>query len=171
MERGIFADAFVAAEGRVHSAAPEETTAFGRQLAQALAPGDVVGLDGDLGAGKTCLIQGIAEGLGVTDVVSSPTFILLNIYDGAAGLRLYHFDLYRLTTADELEEIGATEFFGEPGGISLVEWANRLPEVLPAARWRLHLDHVDRGSGESPDVAQERIIRWQRPAGTQGEND
>lgn len=148
-----------------------------RQLGRELAPmllsqgPRLLLLHGDLGAGKTCLIQGIAEGLGVSDVVSSPTFILLNIYDGAAGLRLYHFDLYRLTTADELEEIGATEFFGDPGGISLVEWANRLPEVLPATRWRLHLDHVDRGSGESPDVAQQRIIRWQRPAGTQGEND
>jgi tRNA threonylcarbamoyladenosine biosynthesis protein TsaE len=149
-----------AANCTVHSMSAAQTEQFGRELAAALEPGDLVALSGDLGAGKTCLIQGIAAGLGVTEVVNSPTFVLLNIYAGrsAAGMSLsvYHFDLYRLATNEELEDIGALDFFDDPQGISLVEWAERMPDLLPAARWEIRLEH-----GATAD---ERTIRWQRTA-------
>lgn len=151
---------FGAAAGELCTASAEETKRFGSVLAAALRPGDLVALNGELGAGKTCLIQGIADGLGVNDVVNSPTFMLLNIFAGrdAAGgeLNVYHFDLYRLASCDELEDIGAVEFFHDPQGVSLVEWAERMPEMLPPARWEVQLEY---GAG-----AADRTIRWRRPA-------
>ncbi|MDA0334792.1 MAG: tRNA (adenosine(37)-N6)-threonylcarbamoyltransferase complex ATPase subunit type 1 TsaE [bacterium] len=156
MSAGIFP-----AARQIHTTGAAQTAAFGRQLATVLSPGDLVALSGDLGAGKTCLIQGIAEGLGVTEVVNSPTFVLLNVYtgrsDAGAALSVYHFDLYRLATRDELEDIGALEFFDDPQGISLVEWAERMPELLPARRWEIRLEH-----GVTAD---ERTICWHRTAG------
>ena len=143
--------------GQRRTCSAAETQAFGRQLAAALVPGDLVAMVGDLGSGKTCLIQGICSGLAVQDVVNSPTFVLLNVYRGRHGARpvtVYHFDLYRLTVPEELEEIGAGEFFYEDGAISLVEWADRLPQMLPPGRWEVELDH---GVG-----ADERHIRWRR---------
>ncbi len=138
---------------------PEETRQFGRELAAAMQPGELVALSGDLGAGKTCLIQGIAEGLGVTDVVNSPTFVLLNLYAArkAAGgeLTVYHFDLYRLASGEELEDIGALEFFEDSQGVSLVELADRMPEYLPESRWEVRLEHGD--------TATHRTIHWRRP--------
>ena len=149
----------LASRGEWLTTGAEETLRRGAELAAALSPGDCVALSGDLGAGKTCLIQGIAAGLGVAEVVSSPTFVLLNVYTGrrvsGRPLTVYHFDLYRLTAAEELEDIGADEFLHDPDAVSLVEWADRMPQVLPAARWNLHIDHgVD---------AHERRIRWRRP--------
>ena len=140
-----------------------ETLLFGRELAAALAPGDLVALEGDLGTGKTCLVQGICAGLGVEEVVNSPTFVLLNVYDGSeehGGLRIYHFDLYRLETVDELADIGAGQFFHEADAVTLVEWADRLPELLPAKRWQVRLEY-----GETEH---ERRIRWRRPEAVEG---
>lgn len=90
---------------------------------------DVVTLSGDLGAGKTCLVKGVAEGLGILDPVTSPTFNILLVHRGR--LTLNHFDLYRLDRAEQLEDI---DFFGslESGGASFVEWGERFPEALPA---------------------------------------
>ena len=151
---------FDAAAGELCTASAEETKRFGSVLAAALRPGDLVALNGELGAGKTCLIQGIADGLGVNDVVNSPTFMLLNIFAGrdAAGgeLNVYHFDLYRLALCDELEDIGAVEFFHDPQGVSLVEWAERMPEMLPPVRWEVQLEYGV--------AAADRTIRWRRPA-------
>ena len=143
-------------ERRTRGAA--ETRLFGRELAAALAPGDLVALQGDLGTGKTCLVQGICAGLGVEDVINSPTFVLLNVYDGTSereAVRIYHFDLYRLETVDELAGIGAGQFFHEADAVTLVEWADRLPGLLPDRRWRVGLEY-----GEAE---QERRIRWRRP--------
>ena len=95
-----------------HSAA--QTHALGAALSRLLAPGDVVAFHGDLGSGKTCMIQGVCEALQVADYVTSPTFILINEYAGQCrgrDLPVYHFDLYRLGGADELEELGAEEYF------------------------------------------------------------
>lgn len=108
-----------------------ETQAFGRRLGELAFPGMVVALTGPLGSGKTHLVRAVAEGLGVHDsrVVSSPTFVLIQEYQGR--LPIYHFDAYRLRDAAEFFDLGAHEYF-EGGGVCLVEWADRVPECLPA---------------------------------------
>ena len=114
-----------------HSAA--QTHALGAALGRRLGPGDVVALRGDLGSGKTCLIQGVCEALQVADYVTSPTFILINEYAGQCrgrALPVYHFDLYRLGGVDQLEELGAAEYF-YGRGVCLVEWAERAHGLLP----------------------------------------
>lgn len=106
----------------------DATEQAGELLATLLEPGDVVALAGDLGAGKTCLVQGVARGLGVAEPVTSPTFNLLLVHPGR--LPLYHFDLYRLERAEELEDIDFFETL-ESDGASFIEWGDRFPEALP----------------------------------------
>lgn len=107
----------------------EETRAFGRQFSEKLSAGSVVALSGDLGAGKTALTKAIAEGLGVEEMITSPTFTIVQEYH-TGRLPLYHFDVYRVSDPDELYEIGYEEyFFG--GGICVVEWADLIEELLP----------------------------------------
>ncbi len=103
--------------------------ALGRSLSGILAAGDVLLLSGDLGAGKTALVKGIAEGLGIAEPITSPTFNILLVHPGA--LPLYHMDLYRLDRADQLEDI---DYFGtlEADGVSCVEWGDRFAEAAPA---------------------------------------
>jgi tRNA threonylcarbamoyladenosine biosynthesis protein TsaE len=111
-----------------------ETIAVGRALAGYLNDGDVVLLHGDLGAGKTMLAKGIAAGLGVSDVVSSPSFTLVNEYDtgpAAAVSRLYHLDLYRLHDEGDLASIGFDDLVASTAGVVLVEWPERAATVLP----------------------------------------
>lgn len=107
----------------------KQTKEFGLSLADKLKPGSVVALIGDLGTGKTALTKYIAEGLGVKDVITSPTFtIVQEYYDGR--LPLYHFDVYRINDVEEMYEIGYEEyFFGE--GVSIVEWADLITEIIP----------------------------------------
>ncbi|UFS70888.1 tRNA (adenosine(37)-N6)-threonylcarbamoyltransferase complex ATPase subunit type 1 TsaE [Geomonas sp. RF6] len=111
--------------------APLETEQLGRRVGRLLAPGDFLALTGELGAGKTRFAKGVAEGLGVAEdtPVTSPTYTILNIYEGR--IPLYHFDLYRLRGAEEVEELGFEEYF-YGRGVSLVEWAERLEGELPA---------------------------------------
>ena len=111
-----------------------ETEVAGGQLAQTLRAGDVLALVGDLGAGKTRLVKGIARALGSTHAVTSPTFTLLHEYSGGR-LPLYHFDFYRLENIASLRTIGFEEYiFGE--GVSVIEWADKFPRAIPAqARW------------------------------------
>lgn len=108
---------------------PEETWELARRLAPLLSEGDVIDLTGDLGAGKTVFTKGLAEGLGVSGPVTSPTFtIIKEYYQGR--LPLYHFDVYRLADPDELEELGVDEyFFGE--GVSVVEWGDKVEALMP----------------------------------------
>lgn len=106
----------------------EETIFFGRKIGASLLPNDVIALTGNLGAGKTTLIQGIAEGLGVKDYVTSPTFIIINEYQGR--LPLYHFDLYRLAGISETEDLGVEEYFNREG-VCVIEWAEKLSGTLP----------------------------------------
>lgn len=105
---------------------PESTLAFGRRLGESLPLGTTVALQGDLGAGKTWLTKGIAQGLGVSDVVTSPTFTLMADYAGTRG-RLVHLDLYRLS-AGHVSDLGLDEELGQPGAITVVEWPERLAE-------------------------------------------
>ncbi|MDO4395731.1 MAG: tRNA (adenosine(37)-N6)-threonylcarbamoyltransferase complex ATPase subunit type 1 TsaE [Clostridia bacterium] len=107
----------------------EDTRAFGLELAKNLKPNTVVALIGDLGTGKTTLSKYIAEGLGVKETITSPTFtVVLEYHSGR--LPFYHFDVYRVNDPDDLFEIGAEEYFYK-GGVSVVEWADQVAEILP----------------------------------------
>lgn len=124
----------------------EETRALGRRLAEELRPGDVVLLEGPLGAGKSEMARGAARGLGVTETVTSPSFTILNVYE-SGRLPLYHFDWYRLEDEEELFELGLQEYLGGDG-VALVEWPERCPEVLPADCLRIRLRPVSDGERE-----------------------
>lgn len=117
---------------------PEETRALARQLAATLTPGAVLALHGDLGAGKTCFIQGLAAGLAVDQPVSSPTYTLVNEYAGS--MPLYHVDLYRLQHADEALDFGLDEYM-EGAGVTAIEWAERAEQVLPPHTIHIRLSH------------------------------
>lgn len=112
----------------LRTANEQATFDAGRALAGMLLPDDVVSLSGDLGAGKTVLVRGVADGMGVVGPVTSPTFNILLLHPGR--LTLYHFDLYRLEREGQLEDV---DFYGtlEAGGVSFVEWGERFPDALP----------------------------------------
>lgn len=116
------------------SHSPAETHDFGRQLASTLRKGDVVALAGDLGAGKTHLVKGIAEGLGISSEVTSPTFTLIHEYSGGK-FPLFHIDLYRLDFPEEALKIGLDEYL-DSNGVTVIEWADKFAELIPKdARW------------------------------------
>lgn len=115
----------------------EETRTLGEKLASGLKPGDVVLLNGELGAGKSELARGIARGLGVTETVASPSFTILNVYE-SGRYPLYHFDWYRLESAEELYELGMDEYLGGDG-IAVVEWAERCPEAVPEKHIQINI--------------------------------
>lgn len=114
----------------VVSRSPEETRAIGARLGEKLGPGAVVACIGELGAGKTCFLQGLAAGLGVTSPVTSPTFVLLNHYRGR--LPVYHLDAYRTASLGELLDLGVEEMF-HGDGVTMIEWADKLLPLLPPA--------------------------------------
>ncbi len=111
---------------------PEETAALGEAWAQEVAPGWTIALCGDLGAGKTQLVKGLARGLGFTDRIASPTFALVNEY-GGGRLPLFHLDLYRLDTRAQIAGAGLDEYFFTPRGVTVVEWAERWFGPMPGA--------------------------------------
>lgn len=125
----------------VHTHSSAETIELGARLGRLLLPGDFIALEGELGAGKTQFAKGVAEGLQVDPgtPVTSPTYTILNIYQGR--LPLYHFDLYRLQGADEIEELGFDEYFAGDGAC-LVEWPERLGEETPAQVLTVSLAHA-----------------------------
>ncbi len=116
----------------IETRTPEETFRVGTDLARKAKPGQVITLTGDLGVGKTVLTQGFAKGLGIEEPVNSPTFTILQIYE-EGRLPFYHFDVYRIGAVEEMDEIGFDEYvMGE--GVSLIEWANLITEILPEER-------------------------------------
>lgn len=126
---------------RVETHSDEETRDLGRQLAQRLPASGVVLLIGELGAGKTTLVKGIAEARGAAsaDDVSSPTFTLIHEYGDPP--EIYHVDLYRLDTAEEVRHLGLDELFDKPA-LVLLEWAERFPELLPERTIQIRLSHL-----------------------------
>ena len=114
-----------------------ETRALGEKLAGRLQPGDVLLLEGDLGAGKSELTRGIAKGLGVAETVTSPSFTILNVYE-SGRCPLYHFDWYRLESSEELYELGMDEYLGGDG-IAVVEWPGRCPDAVPESAVRIRM--------------------------------
>jgi tRNA threonylcarbamoyladenosine biosynthesis protein TsaE len=138
-----------------HSGA--ETQVLGEALAHCIAPGQVIALRGNLGAGKTTFVQGLARGLQVQDRVSSPTFVLVNEYEGAGRVRLLHVDTYRLGTAAGIEAamLGFEELLDAEGAIVAVEWADRVASLLPADHLRVELAY-----GGSDDERAVCITAW-----------
>ena len=118
-----------------------ETLAIGKKLGRLLSPGDVILLTGELGAGKTCLVKGIADGLGIKGTrITSPTFIIINEYTGK--IPLYHIDLYRIGSIEDLRDIGMEELvYGK--GVTAIEWAERIKDTLPDERMEISLKWVD----------------------------
>ena len=111
------------------SESPEATWSVGEFVGKRLKAGMVLCLTGDLGAGKTLFTKGVAAGLGVKEDVTSPSFTLMNLYDGR--LPVAHFDLYRLDDGGDLDEIDFYEYADEPVGVAIIEWADKFPEALP----------------------------------------
>lgn len=126
---------------------PDETRALGRTLAQALQGGAVVAFTGDLGAGKTAFVSGMAEGLGMEERVTSPTFTIVNEYEGGR-LPLFHFDMYRLGSADELFHIGWEDYLAR-NGVCAVEWSENVDEALDGDTIRVD---ISRGEDDNTRI-------------------
>jgi tRNA threonylcarbamoyladenosine biosynthesis protein TsaE len=120
----------------IKTSSAEETTALGERLGKLLKPGDVIALSGDLGAGKTTLTRGIAQGLGVTADIHSPTFTLIHEHPGPVPL--YHIDVYRLSSEQEAEFIGIDEYIYSDG-VTIIEWAETIKSLLPPERLEIEL--------------------------------
>ena len=122
----------------IESYSAQETTELGKKLGQQAKPGEVYTLVGDLGVGKTVLTQGIAEGLGITEAIGSPTFTSVQVYE-EGRMPFYHFDVYRIGDIEEMDEIGYEDYFyGE--GLTMIEWANLIEEILPAKRKEITIE-------------------------------
>ena len=117
---------------------PKETFDLGVRLGQDACPGQVFTLTGDLGVGKTVFTQGFAEGLGIEEAVNSPTFTIVQVYE-SGRLPFYHFDVYRIGDVEEMDEVGFEDYvMGE--GVSLIEWANLIEEILPENRTEIQIE-------------------------------
>jgi tRNA threonylcarbamoyladenosine biosynthesis protein TsaE len=138
----------------------EETEQLGLQLGQQVSPGAVIAFTGDLGAGKTAFTRGLARGLGISERVTSPTFTIVNEYEGGR-LPLFHFDLYRLSSSEELFDIGWEDYLAR-GGVCAVEWSENVADALDGQTIR-----VDIRRGERDD--QRKITISNGPELTQGE--
>jgi len=134
------------------SRSPDQTRRIGARLGALLRSGDVLALSGDLGAGKTQLVRGLARGLGVTTRVHSPTFTLVNEYSGGR-LKLFHLDLYRLETPDQIHSAGIEEFL-QPDGVAVIEWAERLEN----GRWKVEDGKFRKVTIEVISETERRII-------------
>jgi len=134
------------AEAYITTRTEAETAALGEIFGRAIDQPQVIALHGELGAGKTVFVRGAARGLGVSEQVTSPTFVLLKIYSGR--LPLYHFDFYRLTAEEDPFELGFAEYL--PGdGVAFIEWAERMPDLLPDGFVQVDIERFydDKGEG------------------------
>lgn len=133
----------MAVDTTIVSGSPEATEAAGERLGQTLGAGDVVGLTGELGAGKTCFIQGLARGLGIKGHATSPTFVLINEYQGRLPVR--HVDAFRTESLTQLLDLGLPELFDEPA-VTVIEWADKVVPLLPPRTIHVHIA----GVGDEP---------------------
>lgn len=133
---------------------PGQTARVGKRLAAWLAPGDAVRVSGDLGAGKTCFIQGICAGLGVAEPVTSPTFTLVNEYGGQLGrlgrITVAHFDLYRLDDPESVLDLGLDEYL--EACVCLVEWGDKFPGIMPSDAVTVHIE-IGAGTRRTLEIA------------------
>lgn len=122
----------------IESFCEKDTFEAGRRLGEACHPGDIILLDGDLGAGKTVFAKGLGQGLGIEETISSPTFTIVQVYD-TGRIPLYHFDVYRIAGIEEMDDIGYEDyFFGD--GVCLVEWAGLVKEIIPEGCIKVTID-------------------------------
>lgn len=122
----------------IETNSPEETFVLGRQIGEQAEPGEVYTLIGDLGVGKTVFTQGLAVGLGIQDAVNSPTFTIVQVYEDGR-IPFYHFDVYRIGDVEEMDEVGYEDYvYGE--GVSLIEWADLIEEILPEHYRRITIE-------------------------------
>jgi tRNA threonylcarbamoyladenosine biosynthesis protein TsaE len=135
---------------------PEETVKFGSDLSAKLNDKDIIALYGDLGSGKTQIVKGICLGLGVKDTVNSPTFIIVNEYSSDKFKNIFHFDLYRMKTEDEIINIGFDDYMNSRG-IILIEWPEHIERILPHGTIKIHLAH-------SVEDENHRFIRLENPS-------
>lgn len=136
---------------------PEETMLCGEIMGKLIPPGSIVGLTGDLGAGKTVFTKGLARGLGISEEPNSPTFVIMNCYEGRVPL--FHFDVYRLSGGAEFEDTGYEEFFyGD--GISVVEWADKVGDVLPSNAVIIDIQSPPQGAEESRTIKVTGEGKW-----------
>ena len=135
-----------------HTESEKETKAIAKEFAAELKPGDMVCLYGDLGSGKTAFSKAAIEALGVTEMVTSPTFTIVREYEGK--FPVYHFDVYRVHSEEDMFEIGYEEYFYGKG-VCLIEWAELIEELLPEKVYRIYLQYTDEEDG--------RMIRIEYP--------
>ncbi|MBE5747590.1 MAG: tRNA (adenosine(37)-N6)-threonylcarbamoyltransferase complex ATPase subunit type 1 TsaE [Clostridiales bacterium] len=128
---------------KIITSSREETERFAREYAKTLSAGDVVLLDGDMGAGKTVFSKGVAAGLGIEEEVTSPTYAYMNDYDG----RLFHYDCYRIESVEQAENLGLADYF-DMGGICLIEWAQNIAPLLPRKVKRVVIKKLDENRRE-----------------------
>lgn len=123
---------------QIESFSAEDTHALGKKLGENAKQGEVYTLLGDLGVGKTVLTQGIADGLGIKEAICSPTFTIVQVYD-EGRMPFYHFDVYRIGDIEEMDEIGYEDYFyGD--GLTMIEWANLIEEILPSKRKEITIE-------------------------------
>ena len=135
---------------RVVTRSPEETRILGASLAPVLLPGDVLSLSGDLGAGKTVFVQGLAAALGVSGRVTSPTFTIVHEYEGRYPIM--HLDVYRLDSFQEILDLGFEEYF-DPRAVVVIEWGEAVEQLLPRRHLRIELRRVD-----DPEADDDRLV-------------
>lgn len=128
---------------KIITSSREETETFAREYAKTLSAGDLVLLDGDMGAGKTVFSKGVAAGLGIKEEVTSPTYAYMNDYDG----RLFHYDCYRIESVEQAENLGLADYF-DMGGICLIEWAQNIAPLLPRTVKRVVIKKLDENRRE-----------------------
>jgi tRNA threonylcarbamoyladenosine biosynthesis protein TsaE len=142
----------------------QETRAVGKAIAEVLGSGDVISLTGDLGAGKTTLVQGMAKGLGVTQPVLSPTFMLVREYQGIAPV--YHMDVYRLDRVQDVLDLGFDEII-DRGGVVFIEWGDAIEALLPPDHLTVELTMSDQSDGRRLGLSWQGktwTARWERLA-------
>lgn len=129
-------------ERKLLSHSESDTEAFAEALARELPRGRVLTLDGDLGAGKTVFSRGFARGLGITEPVSSPTYTIIQEYSLPGGGMLYHLDLYRITDSASALAFGVDEFLDDPASLALIEWPERIADIIPPDAIRVKIRHI-----------------------------
>lgn len=121
----------------------KETQSLGEKIAADLKPGNLLALYGELGSGKTTFIQGLARGLGIERRVISPTFVFVRQYPFSSGKTFYHIDLYRISEITEARGLGLEEIFADKKAITVIEWADRIKEILPKKRIDIYFEYLD----------------------------